>query len=344
MQNAKCKMKNAKLIPSRSSVLKFAICILQFALCIFPLRVGAQDAVVVSYDGYAGFQGPLWAANDLGLLKKYGLKAEMVLITGSTRAMAALISGSSDFAQGSASASIPIRLRGGDIVIVAAALNKFPFSVVTQKEIRKPSELIGKKIGILNFGGSTDLAITLALREWNIPRQAVTIFASGGAPERLAALSTRAIDASVLSPPETIAAARLGLNILGHLSDLKAAFPQTVITVRRSFLEKNRDSVKRFVRAYSEAIYEFKTDKAKALAVYANRVKQQDSKVLDATYDYFAPKFSFPPRVDRDGLRNALELVSDRDREAKGEINVEQFVDEHVIDELEKEGFFKKLR
>lgn len=317
----------------------------EFILALaIPFGVWAQEGVVVSYDGYAGFQGPLWAAKDLELLRKHGLKAEMVLITGSTRAMAALISGSSDFAQGSASASIPIRLRGGDIVIIAAALNRFPFSVVAQKEIRKPSDLIGKKIGILNFGGSTDLAITLAFKEWNISRQAVTIFASGGAPERLAALSTRAIDASVLSPPETVAAARLGMNILAHLSDLKAAFPQTVITVRRSFLDKNRETAKRFVRAYSEAIYEFKTDKAKAMAVYANRLKQQDSKIIESTYDYFAPKFSFPPRVDRDGIRNALELVSDRDREAKGGINVEQFVDESVIDELEKEGFFKKLR
>jgi ABC-type nitrate/sulfonate/bicarbonate transport system substrate-binding protein len=114
--------------------------------------------------------------------------------------------------------------------------------------------------------------------------------------------------------------------------------------VRRSFLEKNRDTVKRFVRAYSEAIDVFKNDKAKAIAVYAKRLKQQDSKVLDATYDYFAPKFSFPPRVERDGIRNALELVSDRDRDAKGEVNVEQFIDERVIDELEREGFFKKLR
>jgi ABC-type nitrate/sulfonate/bicarbonate transport system substrate-binding protein len=311
---------------------------------VFPFGICAQDGVVVSYDGHAGFQGPLWAAKDLELFGKHGLKAELVLIAGSARGMAALIAGSSDFAQGSASAPIPIRLRGGDIAIIAAALNRFPFSVVAQKEIRKPAELIGKKIGILNFGGSTDLAFTLALREWNIPRQAVTIFASGGAPERLAALSSRAIDATVLSPPETIVAARLGMNILAHLSDLKAAFPQTVITVRRSFLEKNRETVKRFVRAYSEAIYEFKTDKAKAVTVYAKRLKQQDSKVLDPTYDYFAPKFSFPPRVERDGIRNALELVSDRDRDAKGEINVEQFIDERVIDELEREGFFKKLR
>ena len=316
---------------------------LTLALTI-PFGVCAQEGVVVSYDGHAGFQGPLWAAKDMELFRKHGLKAELVLIAGSARGMAALISGSSDFAQGSASAPIPVRLRGGDIAIVAAALNRFPFSVVAQKDIRKPADLVGKKIGILNFGGSTDLAITLALKEWNIPQKAVTIFASGGAPERLAALSTGAIDATVLSPPETLVAASLGMNILAHLSDLKAAFPQTVIKVRRSYLEKNREAVKRFVRAYSEAIYEFKTDKAQAIRVYANRLKQQDAKVLDGTYDYFAPKFSLPPRVEREGIRNALELVSDRDRGAKGGINLEQFIDESVIDELEKEGFFKKLR
>jgi NitT/TauT family transport system substrate-binding protein len=303
----------------------------------------AQESVVVSYDGYAGFQGPIWATKDLGLFDKYGLKTELVLIAGSARGMAALVSGSSDFAQGSASAPIPIRLRGGDIVIIAAALNRFPFSVVAQKEIRKPADLVGKRIGILNFGGSNDLAVTLALKEWNIPRQAVTIFASGGAPERLAALSTKTIDATVLSPPETVAAGRMGMNILAHLSDLKAAFPQTVITVRRSYLEKNRETAKRFVRAYSEAIYQFKNDKTKGMAVYAKRLKQQDSKIIEATYDYFAPKFSFPPRVERDGIRNALALVAALP-EAKGEVNLEQFVDESLIDELEREGFFKKLR
>src|SRR4029077_1569621 len=91
-------------------------------------------------------------------------------------------------------------------------------------------------IGIVNFGGSNDLAITLAFKEWNIPRNAATILVSGGAPERLAALMTGVIDATVLSPPETVAASRAGLRILANLGDLHASFPQTLIMVRRSFL------------------------------------------------------------------------------------------------------------
>jgi ABC-type nitrate/sulfonate/bicarbonate transport system substrate-binding protein len=331
-------------------MIEYLRCLLRrfFVLIVFaitltiPHGVWAQEQIVVGYDGHAGFQGPIWATKDLGLFDKYGVPGELVLIPGSARGMAALISGSAPFVQGSATAPLAAYLRGGDVVVVAAALNKFPFSVVARKEMRNPSDLIGKKIGILNFGGSNDLAVTLAFKEWNIPRHAATILVSGGAPERLAALMTGVIDATVLSPPETVAASRAGLKILANLSDLHASFPQTLIMVRRSFLVNKRDTVKRFLRAYSEGIYEFKTNKEKAIRVYANRLKQKDQTILEETLAFYGPKFSFPPRVDRGGVNNALELVR-QGAEIKGEINLSQFVDESVIDELEREGFYKKL-
>lgn len=307
-----------------------------------PGNLIAQEQILVGYDGHAGFQGPIWAAKDFGLFEKHGLSGELILIPGSARGMAALLSGSVPFVQGSATAPLSAYLRGGDVVVIAAALNKFPFSVVTRKELRTPADLVGKKLGILNFGGSNDLAVTLALKEWNIARNSVTILAAGGAPERLAALLSGNIDATVLSPPETVAAARAGLNILANLGDLNAAFPQTLIMVKRSFVAARRDTVKRFVRAYSEAIYEFKTNKEKALKVYADRLKQKDLNVLDDTYRFYAPKFALPPRLDRSGINNALDLVR-QSSEIKGEINLGSFVDETMIDELEREGFYKKL-
>ena len=66
------------------------------------------------------------------------------------------------------------------MVVVAAAYNKLPLSVVVRKELRAPADLVGKKFGIVNFGGSNDLGVTLALKEWNIPRSSVTILAAGG--------------------------------------------------------------------------------------------------------------------------------------------------------------------
>jgi len=112
--------------------------------------------------------------------------------------------------------------------------------------------------------------------------------------------------------------------------------------VRRSFLLNKRETVKRFLRAYSEAIFEFKNNKEKAIKVYCHRLKQKDQTILEETLAFYGPKFSLPPRVDRGGVNNALELVR-QGTEIKGEINLSQFVDESVIDELEKEGFYKRL-
>jgi NitT/TauT family transport system substrate-binding protein len=311
-----------------------------FAL-LLPSAAVAQEQILVSYDGNSGFQGPVWTAKDLGLFEKYGLKTELVLIPGGTRGMQALVAGSTQFAQGSASSPISLKLQGGDVVIVAAALNKFPFSMVAKKEIRRPQDLAGKKIGIVNFGGSNELAVILALKEWNIPRQAVTLVPSGEAAHRLVALSAGNLDATVLSPPYTTEAARLGMNILAHMADMDLPFPQTVITVRRAYLDKNRETVKRFVRAYSDAIYQFTTQRQQALAIYSKRLKTQNAQVLEDTYQYYAGKFSLPPRLRRDGMQNALALIGEKGPSAR--IDLESFIDESVLDELEREGFFSKL-
>src|SRR5947208_11288803 len=111
--------------------------------------------------------------------------------------------------------------------------------------------------------------------------------------------------------------------------DLKAAaFPMNVITTRRSFLEKNRDVVKRFLQAYSEATYQFMTNKQKGLSIYNQRLKQRDPAVIEETYKYFAATFSFPPRVAPEGIRVAIEMLAQRDPAMRLDTNVNRYVDE----------------
>lgn len=308
-----------------------------------PLSLFAQERYAISYGGFAGFQATIWAMQDLGLLAKYGLNGDLVMIPGTARGVQALLAGSTHFAQVDATGPISAVVQGGDIVIVAASLNKFPFSMVAQKEIRRPAELVGKKVGIINFGGANELAVVLALKEWNIPRQAVTLLPAGEAATRLVGMASKALDATVLSPPETIEAARMGLNILAHMSDLKASFPMNAIAVRRSFMEKNRDVVKRFLQAHSEATLQFITHKEKGLAVYSKRLKQKNPKVIEETYTYYSRAFSFPPRVAHEGMRHSMDLVAQRAPGGKVDVNLERYLDESVVDELEREGFFKEI-
>jgi ABC-type nitrate/sulfonate/bicarbonate transport system substrate-binding protein len=132
------------------------------------------------------------------------------------------------------------------------------------------------------------------------------------------------------------------MNELGNLNDFKSAdYPMTAVAVRRSFLQNNRDVVKRFMRAYAEGTYQFMHDKEKGIKIFRNRLKQDNPMALEETYRYFAPKFSFPTRVSQNGLRNTIEMIAKED--VKVETNLDKYVDESIVNELEKEGFFKKV-
>ncbi len=231
------------------------------------------------------------------------------------------------------------------MVILGAALNTFPYSMVAQREIDHPSKLVGKRFGLVNFGGANELAIILALRKWGIPRQSVTLLRRGGdTAGLLVALSNRAIDATLLSPPSATEAKRRGFNILAHMGDLQASFPMTVVVANRSYLERKRAVVKQFMAGYSEAIYRLMQSKETGIKIYRKYLRQQDLRILEDTYDDIAGKFSFPPRVNREGMRNALDMVLKSAPSAKGDLRMEQFIDESVIDELEREGFFNSIR
>ena len=314
------------------------------ALLFLPVSLAAQEKYIGSYAGFAGFQAPLWAAKDFGFLTKYGVNVDLVMIPGSARGAQAMLGGSIQFAQIDGTALIAAINQGADLVFVASSLNKFPFSLVAQKNIRQPKDLIGRKVGIVAFGGAHEVSLTLALKEWNISRQSVTLLASGPAANRLIALSSGALDATLLAPPETGEAARMGLPTVAHMTELRAAyFPMNAIATRRSFLEKNREVVKRFLQAYAEGIYQFMTNKDKGLALLTQRMKQKNPAVVEETYQYFASTFSYPPRMSHEGMRAALEMLQQRSPETKFDTNVARYVDERVLDELEREGFFKKI-
>lgn len=315
-----------------------------FLLLVSSVSARAQETHLVAYAGFAGFQAPVWAPKDLGMYDKYGFKGDVVLVPGSVRQIQALLGGSIHLAQIDAATGANAINQGVDLVMISGTLNSFPYSFVTQKEIRKPEDLIGKKIGTLAVGGATETATFLALKAWNIPRSSVTIFPAGDSAARIAALSARAIDATVLSYPDINEALRLGMHELVKMSDVKgSSFPMNAMAARRSFVQKNRDVIKRYQQAYAEGVYQFMTDRQKGMAVLSKRLRFKDPKGVEETYDYFAKIFSFPTRVSHEGLRNTLEIIAQRNPTVKVDMNISKYLDESTVDELEREGFFKRL-
>src|SRR5439155_17502011 len=49
-------------------------------LVTLPASLAAQERYLVAYAGFAGFQAPVWAPKDLGLMAKYGFNGDVVLV------------------------------------------------------------------------------------------------------------------------------------------------------------------------------------------------------------------------------------------------------------------------
>ena len=304
--------------------------------------VSAAEKLIADYGGHSGFQSAVWVAKDFNLFQKHGLDAEVIMITGSARSVAALLGGSIHFATGSVTGPLAAAVKGSDIKVLAASYNKFPYAFVVKPEIRTPKDLRGKRVNILNYGGSNDLALRLALKEWGMKLADLQVIVGGDAPTRMGSLMAGRTDATILSPPHLTIALKTGYRILVDMGDMSANFPQSTLNVKGGFMRENRDVVKRFTRAYAEAVHVIKTQPERTIKIFARRMRIDEAETVKSTYDYFAPRFSFPPRINMAGVGDTLSFYAEQNPEFKNR-KAEEFVDSSIMDELEKEGFFTKL-
>ena len=204
---------NASLfLKARRREMLNVLCLLTILILYCPVAALGQTRFLHSHSGTSTTQLAIWAAKDLGLFTKYGLDLDLVFIPGSTRTMQALLGGSIQSADSDGIGPINAILRGGDAVIVAGLINRSLFKFVSLKDITNPAQLRKKKIGVANFGGSNEFAVLLALKEWNISRDSVTLVAAGGSAVRLAAMENHGLDATVLPYDHALLASRAGMN------------------------------------------------------------------------------------------------------------------------------------
>ncbi len=308
------------------------------SLAVEPVRAFAAESTLfrVGYGGVAGYQLPLWVNKEAGIAKKYGIDLEILLIGAGSLSMQALLAGSIQMSQSSASSMMGAALKGVPVVIIATSENKMPFQIVARPEIKNPQQLRGKKIGIQRFGGSNDIIIQWALKAWKIDPHEVTFLQAGATIARLTALSRGHVDATILSYPEIFNARKLGMTVLADVGDF-SSYPNTSLTVTRSFLEKNRPLVKTLLKAQIDAIHYIKTNKEGSLRVLSKYLKVTDPEMIEATYDFFSRRTVVLPRTDSEGMKSILKEMGTPQK------NPSEFLDMSLVDEIEREGFIQKL-
>jgi NitT/TauT family transport system substrate-binding protein len=279
---------------------------------------------------------PSWVAAEGGYFTREGLHAELIYIRGGPQTLSALLGGDVHFAQVYSGPILSARLTGADTVIVAGLINQPLFSVITAASIDKPEDLRGKKVGISTFGSATDVALRLALKKWGLKADSeVNILQMRGVPEILPALASGSSQGGVLSPPTNMIAIKAGFKELSYLPQLGISFQHTSLATTRRYLDKNRTTTMKALKAYTAAIERIKTDKPFAKRALSKYMQTTDGDVLEYSYNAANPVFKAPPYPTLDGIRATLDFLAEKEPKAK-QAQAKDFADLSLLEELDR--------
>ncbi|HYK98135.1 MAG TPA: ABC transporter substrate-binding protein [Candidatus Acidoferrales bacterium] len=241
--------------------------------------------VIAAYSNVSADDWVMWYAFEKGIFKERGLDVDMQSINGGAQTSAALLANQIGIGQFGGAEALSAVAGGADLVIVANMAPVYPYVLYAQKTIKTVADLKGKKVGVSNKGGSSDIATRAALKANGLdPDKDVSIVAVGSHANRTAALLTGSIDAGVDDPPEDQELIKNGLVPIYDLNKLPAA--NTGVIVQRSFLTANKDIVQAYIDATVIARSRMAKDKDGATAVLLKYFKN-DPASNDHAYNFF---------------------------------------------------------
>jgi ABC-type nitrate/sulfonate/bicarbonate transport system substrate-binding protein len=302
----------------------------------------AKDRLRVSIASYDGTTEMVLAVtHGAGLFDKNGLKVELVAIAGAAPSTSAMVSGEVDVdVRAPVNAAVAI-LNGIDFTFLATAQNYLDYIIVTRPEIQRIADLKGRKVGIVRFGGKTDLLVRYLFRRQGLePIKDFAMLQVGPSTARVSILQSGGIDATVLSPPQAYTALKAGLKAIDVPN---APFFQGAVIARKKFIQEERPTVQRFLRAYLEGIHFFLTRKEETLGILSRVYRANDRGWLEYVYrtqqqHQIGPK----PYPDWEAVQATLDMMA-ADTPGVKKLKPKELFDLSLLEELDRAGFIDGL-
>jgi NitT/TauT family transport system substrate-binding protein len=301
----------------------------------------AAEHLRISYTAPGPQHGLLWLGDTAGLFKKNNLDLEIIYMPGNISAPS-LMSGEIQFGQMTGALMSPIRLQGGDPVMLVSVQDLLDDRLVVRPGINSPGDLKGKRIAISRFGAASHMRVLNMLPRYGLSEKDVTFLQIGDTPARVIAMIGNSADASSFSPPDHLAAVQAGMKILLNMAELNIFYQGTGLVTTQRYIAKNRDAVRRMVKSYVEAIHIVRTNPEAAKRAFVKYRKTRDEKQLEDAYQTLREIAKPKPYPNMESFKTIFKDVSDRIPAAKS-ADPREFVDISFLQELDKSGYIDGL-
>jgi ABC-type nitrate/sulfonate/bicarbonate transport system substrate-binding protein len=295
----------------------------------------------LAYSGWEIGTAVAYVGVDAGLFKKYDLDIEELPIRDTLSAgVQSLLGVDVLIGFGNPLAILQPVAAGADITLIGAHASFDNYGMAVASSISSITDLKGKKIGVSALGSRSDLVARVILRRAGLdPAQDVEVVAAGLSPARALALSKNLIQGAPLSPEVAAEAQKLGIRVL----EVK---PVPVITdliiTTRSFIKREEETVRRFMKAYAAAINHFVTKRDDSLTILKKYFPGNQSVTVDAMYDNFAAQLRPLPELTPEAIQALVDVGAVADQRTKT-LKPADIIEPHFLEELKGSKFLKDL-
>jgi ABC-type nitrate/sulfonate/bicarbonate transport system substrate-binding protein len=323
-------------------VLRFRVALAVLIIALVPLRAPAQEKTKIYFGASSktlGY-GPLWAAVKKGFLEREGLDGQLVLLRGTPMNVQALAADSLHVGSGGAEAFYEATERGLDLVMIGGIINGLTHDIVAGKKYKSIEDLRGAVFGSssLTSGTVTALKQALKLKGLDYPRDYKILVIAGGSSANLAALQSGQIAATTVAIPLNYVAEEAGFNVVGRLIDAIPEYELSALAVKRSWAEKNRPLVVRFMKAIA-LTHRWMYENKEAAVDFLAREMQLKANHARRGWEYYTQHRIWHPDADLSlkGSEYAIRIYMDQIG-AKGALpSLAKYVDQSYLLEALKD-------
>jgi NitT/TauT family transport system substrate-binding protein len=286
---------------------------------------------------------PMQLGTDQGIWQANGLEVELTHAPANT-GPAAVISGQAPFMVGGCAESISAVAGGADFVLWIQPSNRMQYTLAGGPNVPDAASLRGKRLAVSRIGSSSHLSTKFILKHLGYdPDADVSYVQVGNTPDRVAALLSGSVDATILSSDEgSLIGNQPGMRLLVDMTKENVPYcPQGVVALRQ-YVRDNADVIRRFTRAFVEMTARFKQNREEALAAISHHLDEQDPAKLEAVWNAWNRLLVEKPYPEPQGVQFVLDEVSQSDPRAR-DINLDQLIDRSWVRELDESGFIDQL-
>jgi NitT/TauT family transport system substrate-binding protein len=280
---------------------------------------------------------PLIAAREWKLFQEQGLDVEIILMR-SAAAVAALVSGDLDYQSGIGPASVSATLSGVDSRALWSSTNRISYWLMAKPEYKTIQELKRKKIGVSGLGGTSHVALNLALEKRGMTsKDYAAVSVPGG--NLVQSLESGFVDAASLNPPTMFFAQRRGFVRLLDIGSLVEMASGGLSAMTRTI--KNRpDEVKRIIRAMQMGKRAMLKSREKTLDLITSVLKMDKETAAD-TYKVVETSFNDTGIPTTEGIGNIIKAIKAEGRFADRNIAFEEVAEPRFAIEVARELGYK---